>query len=286
MKIPGGFILKARKTLSNSVLADGPPLYSKLWDWMLMQAFWKDGDNLKRGQFATSTRQMQEAVSWKIGYRKRLPTRQEIRSSYEAFTNNHMINHTKTTRGMVITICNYDIYQNPANYEQPTEQPDGHTTNNQVATHDREEGYKKDKKERKTGDCKQSPVIEPDDIPTCPQKDIVSLYHEILPMCPEVKIWGVTREKLLRTRWKEDSQRQSADWWRRFFGYVSQSLFLTGRTDTDFVADLEWLIRPNNFEKIANGRYHRGAQQVTGKTAQNLVNLQSWLRKKEMENGK
>lgn len=148
-KIPGGFILKARKTLNNSVLADGPPLYSKLWDWMLMQAFWKDGDKLKRGQFSTSTREMQEAVSWKVGYRKRLPTRQEIRSSYEAFTNNHMINHTKTTRGMVITICNYDIYQNPANYEQPTEQPDGHTTNNQVATHDREEGYKKEKKEKK-----------------------------------------------------------------------------------------------------------------------------------------
>jgi len=31
-----------------------------------------------------------------------------------------MVTTVKTTRGIVVTICNYDHYQNPANYEKPT----------------------------------------------------------------------------------------------------------------------------------------------------------------------
>ncbi|GAG01611.1 unnamed protein product, partial [marine sediment metagenome] len=38
--------------------------------------------------------------------------------------------------------------------------------------------------------------------------------------------------------------------------YVSHSKFLTGCVK-DFCADMEWLVRPINFTKIANGRYHR-----------------------------
>lgn len=97
--------------------------------------------------------------------------------------------------------------------------------------------------------------------PPCPHQEMISLYHETLPMCPRVREWNKTRGGLLRARWKDKPERQSLDWWREFFGYVAQSRFLTGQAEPregkpPFVADLEWLLRPSNFAKVIEGKYH------------------------------
>lgn len=96
--------------------------------------------------------------------------------------------------------------------------------------------------------------------PDCPHKEIVALYHEILPMCPKVEVWNKTRAGYLRQRWKESP---SLEEWRAYFEHVSQSKFLTGRVNGSkerppFVASLEWLIRPENFANVIEGKYHRG----------------------------
>lgn len=147
--IRGGYILLARK-LFDSWLMDKPPLYWKMWIWMLGQANWKDRGQLKKGQLVTTTAEMQEAMSYRIGYRKKTPTRAEIRSSYEAFTNNHMISHTKSTRGMVVTVENFGKYQDFRSYEQHNEQPREDTTNNQAATQDTESIRKQENRKKKT----------------------------------------------------------------------------------------------------------------------------------------
>ena len=100
--------------------------------------------------------------------------------------------------------------------------------------------------------------------PDCPHQQIIETYHELLPSCPHVREWTAARQKLLRTRWTENAKRQSLAWWRKFFGYVAESEFLTGRGSCSpgrdpFVADLEWLVRPSNFVKVIEGRYHREA---------------------------
>jgi len=104
-KIEGGYIIVARK-MFKSELMDKPPLYFKLWGWMFDRAMWKDGDKLKRGQFVTTIAEMRDAMSYKVGYRKLTPTKDEIRSAYEAFAKATMITTTKTTRGMVISVFN------------------------------------------------------------------------------------------------------------------------------------------------------------------------------------
>lgn len=144
-QIDGGYIVLAKKTL-DSDLWSTPPLYMKLWLWMLMKANWKDRDKLKRGQFFTSIEEMRQAMSYKIGYRKITPTRDEIRSAYEAFTKTTMITTTKTTRGMVITICNYELYQNKKNYEAHNEAHDEDTTKPQRSPHHTEERNKEERK--------------------------------------------------------------------------------------------------------------------------------------------
>ena len=95
----------------------------------------------------------------------------------------------------------------------------------------------------------------------CPQKEIISLYHQILPSMPTVREWTRARESKLKARWKESTERQSLDWWRGFFTYVSQSDFLCGKTDKPFVCNLEWLVTPGNFAKVIEGNYENRTKQ-------------------------
>lgn len=95
----------------------------------------------------------------------------------------------------------------------------------------------------------------PASVPPCPHKDIVAIYHEVLPELRAVKVWNSTREKRLRARWREDKARQTLDWWRKYFESVRASDFLMGRK-ADWSADFDWLICPTNMAKVLEGRYH------------------------------
>lgn len=100
----------------------------------------------------------------------------------------------------------------------------------------------------------------------CPHQEIIDAYHELVPTGRQVRTWGAERQKKLRARWREDAKRQSIDWWRSFFAYISKSDFLTGRTHSSqrapFEIDLEWIVSPANFSKILEGKYeNRSARQ-------------------------
>lgn len=101
-------------------------------------------------------------------------------------------------------------------------------------------------------------------IPNCPYQAIVDIYHEILPELREVKILNDTRKRLIKARWRSKAKKTecwSLDFWRRYFQYVRDSDFLMGRVNPRpgkniFTADLEWLVRPENFTKVVEGKYH------------------------------
>jgi uncharacterized protein YdaU (DUF1376 family) len=90
--------------------------------------------------------------------------------------------------------------------------------------------------------------------PTCPHEQIISLYHELLPTLPAVKVWNEKRKTALKSRWLESEDRQTLDFWRRYFSYVATSDFLCGRVGT-FQATLEWLVNSSNFVKVIEGNY-------------------------------
>ena len=108
-------------------------------------------------------------------------------------------------------------------------------------------------------------------LPGCDHKGVLNLYHTTLPNLPTIEIWNDTRAGYLRQRWREVALDLSKDgpvthadvlaWWKTFFEHVGGSKFLTGRTQSKdkppFLADLEWIIRPTNFAKIIEGKYHR-----------------------------
>lgn len=96
----------------------------------------------------------------------------------------------------------------------------------------------------------------------CPHQEIIDLYHRILPMGRQVRVWTDARRAKLRARWREDEKRQSTDWWVRLFDYIAKSEFLTGKVCAKdrkpFEIDLEWIITPANLVKIIEGKYDEG----------------------------
>ncbi|WP_296411888.1 helix-turn-helix domain-containing protein [Zoogloea sp.] len=101
----------------------------------------------------------------------------------------------------------------------------------------------------------------------CPHQSIIDLYHQALPSGRRVRSWTDTRKAKLRARWKEEAERQSLDWWVKFFDYIAKSDFLTGKTSTPgrrpFEIDLEWIVTPSNFVKILEGKYENGQAAIT-----------------------
>lgn len=94
----------------------------------------------------------------------------------------------------------------------------------------------------------------------CPHAEILDLFAEQLPQLtqPLRSRWNGSRgADLLRTRWREDKRHQSLDFWRWFFGIVQGSKFHLGENDRGWKADLPWLLKRDNFDKILA----RGVQQ-------------------------
>lgn len=99
----------------------------------------------------------------------------------------------------------------------------------------------------------------PADRNLCPLKRIVELYHQSLPELPRVEKLTKVRAGYIQQRWREDLPHEDA--WRSYFADVRRSRFLMGMTQgrdgkPPFRADLEWLTRPGNFAKVAEGKYH------------------------------
>lgn len=116
------------------------------------------------------------------------------------------------------------------------------------------------------------PSGEPEDqkLPNCDHQSVVDLYHKHLPTLRRVEVWNDTRKGYLRQRWREvaselaEKQEVKADdvliWFAEFFEHIATSRFLTGRVNDksgrSFAADLEWILKPSNFAKIVEGKYH------------------------------
>ncbi|MCS6828337.1 MAG: YdaU family protein [Caldilinea sp.] len=104
-------------------------------------------------------------------------------------------------------------------------------------------------------------------LPRCPYEEIVAMYHRLLPMLPRCEVLTDTRKGYMQARWRQvcaDERldyRQGLEWFEAFFAYVADSRFLTGRAPAapgrkPFRASLDWLMRPENFAKVYEGRYN------------------------------
>jgi hypothetical protein len=118
--------------------------------------------------------------------------------------------------------------------------------------------------EKKDSPAKKDFAADVRTLDNCPHQQIIDLYHQALPTAIRVREWTPARAQALRTRWREKPQRQNLEWWERFFGYIAESEFLTGRTQSagrkPFEIDLEWICQSKNFVKIIEGKFHEAKE--------------------------
>ena len=143
--IKGGYICFARKFIHD--MATMPILDRVIWLYLCCKANHKDYQTLKRGQALITIAEIQSWLSYLSGYKTKKTSRDAIWRSIQRLRQNKLIaprrrnecnneNDTnattnatmKTTRGMVVTICDYDFYQSPENYESNNECNNGNDT--------------------------------------------------------------------------------------------------------------------------------------------------------------
>jgi hypothetical protein len=225
-----------------------------LFMYMVMQASHKDMKigtqsgiiELKRGQFISGRHKLSAAVGM---------SEQSARTCIERLHGLDIVTSESTSHFTLYTIVNYGQYQDipEAINQQINQQVTSHqpTGNQQVTT----------KQElSNTISIEETPFFASyAGRPPCPHEQIISLYHELLPTLPAVKVWNDKRKTALKSRWLESEDRQTLDFWRRYFKYVAQSDFLCGRAGT-FQATLEWLVNSSNFVKVIEGNYENRKQ--------------------------
>lgn len=207
---------------------------------------------------------------------------QTIRTCLEKLKKLKNITIQSTSHYSIISVLNWDIYQEhqPADNHIINQPP---TSRQPAANHIQEVKEGKEGKELKQSDVDTSLVIKTIDDGNCPHAEIINIFHETLPQLPKIKKWSGTCQKNLKSRWREDKDRQNLEWWKSFFEYISRSDFLMGRKK-EWQADLIWIVRPTNFNKIINGSYeNRGPNTGSKRTDSNITTTLSWAERKKME---
>ena len=180
---------------------------------------------------------------------------QQIRTALELLKKLSIISCRVTNKCTVISINNWDIYQQqqPASNHQDNQQSNQHLTTIQE--------YKNIRTEELNTDVFSSISSEKDTSQTVPQGKILELYREELPFLRQPRTVRPNIQVQVRARWNEKmkegrfhDENGGLEYFRRYFRYVAQNGFLSGRK-TSWKADYEWLMKAANFDKVTTGKY-------------------------------
>lgn len=229
------------------------------WIYLLVMANHKDQDIMikgrvlrcKRGQLVRSQITLQNKFKW---------SQNKLKRFLKLLKNERMIDYETNDLTTIITICNYDKYQE--NYicadDQTNEQADdqtneARTTNNNV---------------KQIIDISTNVDIRKSSL-RIPYEEIIKLYHEALPMMTQVYKLTETRKKRIKYLW-DDGELDGLEYWANYFNFVSKSKFLTGRSHPGkdgrtWKADLDFIIHPTNYIKITEEKYHEQKIQTIGR---------------------
>ncbi len=156
--IKDGYYLKAR-CIQNSDISRTAPHIREIWDWILKEANHKDTKVCKRGQCIRTYKDIIEGLSWQIGWRKMTYSKDNCETAMKWLKKHCMITTQKTTRGIIITIINYDKYQDPKNYENHSEKTTK-TTREPQTRHTINKNVKNDKNEQEVNNTLQAEPAE------------------------------------------------------------------------------------------------------------------------------
>src|SRR5690606_7438695 len=88
-----------------------------------------------------------------------------------------------------------------------------------------------------------------------PCQEIVDLFNERCVDLPKVKVLSRKRKSSISARIKDYKPDDVIVYFESVFNTVNQSDFLTGKDKECWTADFDWILKPNYFIKIIEGKY-------------------------------
>lgn len=152
--ISEGYTIESRG-IRKSDISKAPPCVRETYRLLIREANSADnkygGHTIKRGQLFRDYKTIREDLSWFVGYRKEMYSENQMKKAMKFLRDTGRITTTKQLGGVLITVCNYDYYQNPKNYQRTKERTDESTmeepiTNQPISDNNKKEEELKNEK--------------------------------------------------------------------------------------------------------------------------------------------
>lgn len=219
------------------------------WEWyqdanttrvflhLLLKANWEDSRYrnhlVPRGSLVCGRKQL--AQDLRI-------SEQSIRTALIHLKSTNEITIKATNRFSIITIVNWEKYQ--VNENLSTNKTANKLTNNQPSTNQQLTTYKEYKEYKNIRrEEEEGPSINPEQV-----QDLFNKTCIFFKPC-------MTIGKASLPKIKELGQQYTLDEIREVFERANKSRFLQGCNDRNWSATFDWIITPENFEKIKDGNY-------------------------------
>lgn len=219
------------------------------WIWLIDHALYEPATvviagkpiALQRGQLSYSYRYLAETWGW---------SEARVRRYCVAVASVKMIVCDTDAGQAVITICNYDKYQN---FERVGDAANGAS----VTQHRRSiDANKKEgevsKEEIPNGILSGNGSGRLPDVPA----EMTKIWNEECGTISRANKPNASRRGRCARAWRHEFG-GSADQWRAYCRTVAASPHLRGENDREWRADLDWVLKPENISKIQEGRYER-----------------------------
>ena len=245
------------------------------WEWydqtpmvrlflhLLLKANYEDkkwhGIVIKRGQLVTSFTNLSAETGLSI---------QVVRSCLDKLQSTGEVNKQSTSQYTIITVCKFADYQQVEESEQQTNNKpttsEQQTSNKRVTNNQQQHKNIRNKEIKNNNiDTNVSTSVETD-----PPIDFVGLLdfwnktmESANAVIPKIKSLSERRKGFIKARVREFNK-------RAVFEVISKagtSDFLNGKNQRGWVADFDWIFRPNNFPKVLEGNYdNRPNTQING----------------------
>lgn len=246
--------LKLHRALSDHPIASDPQSLS-VWLHLLMMANHVETKRQINGRIVTI------APGQLITSRKSLSAKTGVQESkvervLKMLESEQQIEQQGTSKYRVISIANWALYQGADQHSEQQVNSTRTTDEQQMNTLEECKEYKECKEEIKSS-CNQ----QADDAK--PQQEridygaITQAFSDHLAALPQPRDITEKRKKAIRSIVKRGGRYAEPDFFARFFAYVAKSDFLMGRGAKPWHGCcFDWLLKPENFQKIIEGNYH------------------------------
>ena len=115
--------------------------------------------------------------------------------------------------------------------------------------------------------------------------EIVATFNEILPELPKAEVLTSSRTQAIKLRISEASERQSINWWVRYFERVRLFPWLMGNNPNNWKATFDWLTSEDGMRKVIEGAFTQAPQTPHPQQGYSPEELREWQKKYTDERG-